>query len=322
MTTRRDLLAGVTAAAVLTPFAAGAQIAAQGAVPTPLRRLLDQFSEEALDRSPTTVTSLGLDTGARARQKSLLDDASVEAWEGDKARAEDQLKRLHALGSARVGLAEQLDYDVADYALSDQVARGRRFNWTGRPYSLSQLDGAYVGVPDFLDTEHTIANAEDAHAYLARLNAFAAAVDQNSEAAQHDAGLGVVAPAFALDKAIAQLKTLRDTPVDQAVLVQSVVRRAREKSDRRRLGHTRHGHLSPERATGLGPPDRSPHCAEEDRLQRRRRVAPPRWRRLLRQRPEVGDHLDADPGGGSRPGRATRGGPFGASRPASSAARA
>ena len=37
-----------------------------------LNDLLDRFMKESLDLSPLSVTNLGMDTGARARQKSEM----------------------------------------------------------------------------------------------------------------------------------------------------------------------------------------------------------------------------------------------------------
>jgi uncharacterized protein (DUF885 family) len=78
MLDRRALLAST--AALLTHPAWGA-IPKSGAA---LNALFDQFMKENLDNSPMTVTGLGLDTGARARQKSLIDDSSLASMPGSR----------------------------------------------------------------------------------------------------------------------------------------------------------------------------------------------------------------------------------------------
>ncbi len=226
MTTRRALLASAAALSA-SPTLARAQAAAK--TPTPLRSLLDRFAQEDLDRSPEQVTSLGLDKGARAKQKSLLSDGSLAEQARDRARVEVDLKRLKAVGRAGLSDAETVDYDVAEYGLARAQAFNRQFTWAGSPYVLSQRAGVYVDIPDFLDSDHVIETADDAHAYLARLNGFATALDQDSESARHDAALGVTPPAFALDKTLVQLRTLRDGPSESSDLVQSLVRRTKEK---------------------------------------------------------------------------------------------
>jgi len=61
-----------------------------------LNALFDQFMRENLDLSPLQVTYLGMDTGARATQKSAIDDGSPAGIERQKALIASQLARLKA----------------------------------------------------------------------------------------------------------------------------------------------------------------------------------------------------------------------------------
>ncbi|HST35275.1 MAG TPA: DUF885 family protein, partial [Allosphingosinicella sp.] len=97
------------------------------------------------------------------------------------------------------------------------------------PYTISQLTGSYQGVPDFLDSQHKIETRADCEAYIARLEAFAHNIALEVEQSRADAGRGVVPPDFILDRTIAQTRSLREERGQQANLVQSLVRRAREK---------------------------------------------------------------------------------------------
>ena len=231
---RRELMAG---AAGLAASALGAHARAQtmgaptgrGSTPPQLTAVFDRIMDEQLTRSPELTTSLGLDTGARAAEKFRLDDRSISAWEGDKQRTAAQLSALKALDAAGYDVQDRVNYDSVLYttAVSDQ--QNRDFPFIGGPYAVSQLTGAYQSVPDFLDTQHAIASKDDADAYLSRLNAFSTAIDQDSSAVRHDVGLGVVPPDFILRKTLIQLKALRDQPATQSNLVQSLVRRTREK---------------------------------------------------------------------------------------------
>jgi uncharacterized protein (DUF885 family) len=198
-----------------------------------LNALFDRFVNEGLDLSPEGVTSLGLDVGPRAHQKSELGDRSLKAADRNYELGVKQLADLEAFGRRDLSPADEVSYDVVRFGLVVQVDAGKRFAYAGRspgaPYVLNQLTGAYHDLPDFLDSQHQIATKEDADAYVARLNLLSTAIDQDSEQARHDEGLGVFGPDFVLDKTILQLKQLRDTPADKAVLVQSLVRRTAEK---------------------------------------------------------------------------------------------
>jgi uncharacterized protein (DUF885 family) len=229
MLNRRELLAGMAGASVIMvrPQAAASTPAAQ------LEQLLERLFQHMLDQSPETVTSLGLDNGPSAYQKSQLDDCS--AARAIKAREETtrQLAELKRIDRAQLSGMDAVNYDAVVYLWERVDDIGRRFafgspEWAS-PYVVSQLDGSYQRVPDFLDSQHTIETPEDAEAYLARLQAFATAVDQESERVQLDADQGTIAPTFVLAKALLQLKALRAMPAADTVLVRSLVRRAAEK---------------------------------------------------------------------------------------------
>ena len=128
-------------------------------------------------------------------------------------------------------------YDTVQYALGlGREARG--FDYGDRtsplvggavPYAISQQNGAYAGVPEFLDSSHPIETRSDAEAYLARLHGFARQIDQESATMTDDASRRVVAPSFVLDNAIGQLNMLRGTPTAQQKMVTSLVRRTAAK---------------------------------------------------------------------------------------------
>ena len=231
---RRDILktAAVSAAVACVPgfaAAASAQTAPTGS-PEDIRlnALFDHIMTETLDHSPETVTALGLDHGERAAAKAQLDDRSLPAVQDSIARTRRQRKELEAIDrKALTGLnISNLDSVLFSTVVSDDL---NALPYIGEPYAVSQLTGAYQSVPDFLDNQHTIDGSADAESYLSRLAAFATAVDQESEQVRHDAGLGVIPPDFIIAKTLTQMKALRDAPADKANLVQSLVRRAKDK---------------------------------------------------------------------------------------------
>ena len=230
MLSRRHLMLSATALS-LAPL--GRAFADTGTPTARLNALFDRFMDQQLDRSPESVTGLGLDTGARASAKFKLDDRSLAQRAKDKLTDADQLARLKAFDRASLSGMDAINYDTIAYVVAGGVEADRAFDYgdgAGAPYVISQLTGAYQQVPDFLDSQHTVETKADAEAYLARLEAFAVAMDQETEAARHDAGLGVIPPDFVIDKALTQMTAFRDTPAADAVLVQSVARRAKEKA--------------------------------------------------------------------------------------------
>jgi len=84
-------------------------------------------------------------------------------------------------------------------------------------------------VPRLLASGHPIAGKDDCQAYLARLSAFAGALDQATSAFLGDVALGVIAPAAALAATRDQLKALRQAEPAANPLAASLASRAAAK---------------------------------------------------------------------------------------------
>lgn len=233
--TRRDVLAGGAALGVLfTASAAAAPVGDAG-----LAAILDGIAGEVLRASPETATSLGLDTGARASLKSKLSDRSVAGVYSDRVEGRARLRRLAAVARDRLNDEDKIRYDAVRYAV--ELGRdGEAFSFGDNsylaamgggavPYVVSQQDGAYSNVSEFLNAQHMIADKADCDAYLARMGAYARQLDEETARIRRDAAAGVIAPDFILDNAIGQIRTARAQPAAETTLVTSLVRRAREK---------------------------------------------------------------------------------------------
>jgi uncharacterized protein (DUF885 family) len=226
---RRSMILG-TGAAVALATRSMRTLAQSPSGSQSLKTLFDQFMKESLDLSPMTVTNLGLDTGARAAQKSEIDDGSEAGIDRQKSLAASQYARLKAFDRASLGAADALSYDVVMYGLRINDAANKAFDYgtggAGAPYVLSQLTGSYQSLPSFLDSTHTIESGADADAYLKRLEGFATLMEQEIEVAHHDIALGVVPPDFVLSKTLTQMRLLRAPVPEKSPLTESIARRA------------------------------------------------------------------------------------------------
>jgi uncharacterized protein (DUF885 family) len=245
MFTRRQLLLTTTAlsaAPLRSLFAAPANLAATvqaaagtaaGAPAKSLAEAFDRIVDRRLTLSPESATSFGLDIGAHAAARRLLDDRSLAGRAANRRNNAAELKDILAFKREKLSHADAVNYDTVIYALQVQTFADKHFpamDSPGAPYVIYQLGGAYRNVPDFLDRQHKIESRSDAEAYLARLQALAKAVDQEIETASHDVAAGVRPPTFALEKTRTQLKALRDQTAAESQLVQSVVRRTAEQN--------------------------------------------------------------------------------------------
>ena len=95
----------------------------------PLSILFDQFMNENLDISPVTVTYLGMDTGARSRQKNEIDDSSEKGIERQKSLIASQLSRLKAFDRRSLNAQDATSYDVVMYGLRTNDAANRAFSY-------------------------------------------------------------------------------------------------------------------------------------------------------------------------------------------------
>ncbi|MDC7684895.1 DUF885 family protein [Asticcacaulis sp. BYS171W] len=211
MLNRRSLLASGAAVAGLA-VTNTAVAASDPATAKTLNDLFDKIFNENVDHSPSLATSLGLDKGERAPLKAKLADASEAETLRGIARAEANLKALKAIPRAKLSGMDRINYDTVLWGYENRKSGYDRFkfgSWGGgNPYILCQLTGAYQGTPDFLANQHTIETKADADAYLARMNAFATVIDQETERFTSDVSKGVVPPDFVIDKALIQMQAL------------------------------------------------------------------------------------------------------------------
>lgn len=223
MIDRRHFLGATAAGAV---FAAGAPRAAfaQGSADRALEALLQRHAEAYLNRSPEDATSNNFDVGAHAGLRARLDDRSLAARATDHAAIRQAMAELRGVDRAALGQRAALDYDVAAFVyetLDDLLGRYGYVDGNLRPspYVVSQMNGAYYWLPDFIGTRHPIETRADMDAWFARLSALAAALDQETDRIRHDAGIRVIPPGFVIARTIATIKALRDGPPLQSALI-------------------------------------------------------------------------------------------------------
>ncbi|HEX8261784.1 MAG TPA: DUF885 family protein [Allosphingosinicella sp.] len=233
--TRRHFLGSAGAVAALQLLPGCATRGASEAAP-PVAAMLSAMAEQLLAEYPENATALGLDKDARAGLKSRLTDRSLHGRARLAGAAADRLRRIGAVDRAGLEPADRIHLGVVETAhrlavegfrfpYGDVVTLNQQWSYRNAPYVVAQNTGAFVEIPDFLDSNHTVAAAADAEAYLARLEAYAEALDGETERLAHDRGLGVVAPDFLLDKTLKQMRSARSQPVPEWGLVTSLERR-------------------------------------------------------------------------------------------------
>src|SRR5690606_8834006 len=187
---------------------------------------LADWAREILADSPETASQTGVEENtAGGAYSDRLDDRSGVALEARRSAAVRRYAELRSLNVSALSPEDRLTYNV----LRDQFANaagGAAFDYGDfsplggvRPYVLNQMDSAFLTLPSFMDDRHDVTDAASAEAYLTRLRAVADAIDQETERARADAGLGVRPPGFILDTVAGMLEgVLREPPVAQVYI--------------------------------------------------------------------------------------------------------
>jgi uncharacterized protein (DUF885 family) len=199
--------------------------------------LLTSIADDLLAHSPEGATSLGIDTGARAAMRAQLSDRSAAGQQALAATLRADLARVRAFDTAGLDHATRTSlavvdsaYDVALAGFAQPYGDVAVGGWRNTPYVVIQNVGAYLDVPKFLDSDHPVKTSADAEAYLARLAAYPAALDGETERLKAAAAQGLIAPAFLLDKAVKQMEASLADARDGGGLVESLASRTREQN--------------------------------------------------------------------------------------------
>ena len=237
---RRQFLSAATAATAI-PFAATAipgkawALAQGGAAAgdAALNAAFDTIFNQMMKDSPGFATSLGLDKGDLAYLRSTFDPKPYDqSRREDVARAQAAIAMLDAINPATLSAPAALNREIVLYGLQQRLVAYPKFGIGSvqNPYDISQQDGAYFGIPDFLNSTHPVQTAADAEAYLSRLSEFAKILDYETADQRAQAARGYLAPAWSLDLALGQIAKLRNQPAASNGLVTSLADRAKAKN--------------------------------------------------------------------------------------------
>ena len=203
MIDRRRFLEGTAAGLALG--AGGPAWAQPGSADAALAALLQRHSEAYLRRSPEEATGSDFDVGAHAALRAKLDDRSLAARSRDQVAIKVALAQLGAIDTRALSSRSALDHAVAQFVyetLADLLGRYGYVDGNLRPspYVVSQMNGAYYWLPDFIGSRHPIETSVDVEAWLLRLAALSTAIDQETDRIGHDAGIGVIPPDFVIQQ--------------------------------------------------------------------------------------------------------------------------
>ncbi|MES3045656.1 DUF885 domain-containing protein [Sphingomonas faeni] len=201
------------------------------AAPSPgdvrLNAAFDQVLRETVRQSPEFATSLGLDTGKDADLRHMLGNNSHAAIAKDLARNRKAQALVTAVDPASLSPQARIDREVVLYSIQSNMVGPEKFGLSSPqgPYPITQQDGVYFSMPDFLASTHPVKTADDAEAYLDRLAMMGRLLDNETEVQRREAAKGRLAPDFSLDLALGQMANLRSPSPADNQLIQALTSR-------------------------------------------------------------------------------------------------
>lgn len=228
MIDRRGFLNG-GAGVALSAFS-GVPALAQGDADAALRTLLDRHMAAFMRRSPEEATGANADVGANADLRAKLDDRSIGARAADTSAIRVARAQLAAIDVKRLSPRAAQDHGVASFVYETLADLLERYGYVDAnlrpsPYVVSQMNGAYYWLPDFIGSRHPIDSRADVVAWLARLDALATVLDQETARIRADAAIGVSPPGFVIDRTARQIEGLRDADAATSALIAPALKR-------------------------------------------------------------------------------------------------
>ncbi len=214
--TRRQALAGLGATSALALTGCGVSARPEAlarAQAIGAERLLEVVGYNLLEHEPDRATALGVDTGAHDHLRAKLEDQSPAGQQAYAATLRQDLARVRAfpregLDDATLTSLEVVEsaYDLALDGFALPYGDTPVGNWRTAPYVVIQNVGEYLALPRFMQSNHKVENGDDADAYIERMEQMPASFAGEVERIRAARGMGVVPPAFLLDKAIRQME--------------------------------------------------------------------------------------------------------------------
>jgi len=229
--TRRRALAGLGGAATLALLPACARSAAGGA-PAAASALaglapdaaLDAIAYRMLAHEPGRATGLGVDVGEYAAWRGTFGTPGEDGRQAYAATLKELLEEARAYPRAGLSSDQQIGFEVVEAAFASalegmalpygDVAVG---SWRNAPYVVIQNVGGYLDYPRFFASTQPLKAPEDTGFYLDRLGEVPRLLDGELDRISAAHALGVIPPAFLLDKAIAQMEASIRSAVESYV---------------------------------------------------------------------------------------------------------
>ena len=197
-------------------------------------RALDDLTRAFFYHNPELATTYGVSEVLVPRTAHRLMSRSLE---GEAARRDEvggTLARVKAIDPASLSgnrprvhatLTTLMEGALGPVQVVDFGTVIDGFGFWYLPYTINQLSGPTVSIPNFLNNQQPVTNAEEAEAYLVRLAAVKGALDGALENVRDAVSKGAIPPDFVVDKSLAVVESFIAAPASENALYVSFIER-------------------------------------------------------------------------------------------------
>lgn len=163
-------------------------------------QLFDDIFDRGVMRDPVRQTYLGIKT-----DYDKWDDLSEDASAREHAHKKADLRALEAIDPSQLDEQTLLSYQLLKQQLEHSI---EDYRWRHHSYPVNQMFGVHSQIPAFLINQHSIANIDEAEAYISRVQGVRERINQLLEQLKIRESKGIIAPDFVLPHVLSTSRNL------------------------------------------------------------------------------------------------------------------
>ena len=197
-------------------------------------RVLDDLTRAFFYHSPELATKFGVSEVVVPRTAHRLMSRSLRGETGRREEIGAALDRLKAMDATSLSgnrprvhatVTTLMEGALAPASVVDFGTTIDGFGFWFLPYTINQLSGPTVSIPNFLNNQQPVTNAAEAEAYLVRLAAVKGALDGALENVRSAASQGAIPPDFVVAKSLAVVESFIAAPASENAMYVSFIER-------------------------------------------------------------------------------------------------
>jgi uncharacterized protein (DUF885 family) len=197
-------------------------------------RALDDLTRAFFYHSPELATKFGVSETVVPRTAHRLMNRSLQGESARRDEISGTLERLKVIDPASLSgnrprvhatVTTLMDGALAPAGVVDFGTTIDGFGFWFLPYTINQLSGPTIDIPNFLINQQPVTNAEEADAYLVRLAAVKGALDGALENVRSAVSKGAIPPDFVVEKSRAVVESFISAPASENAIYVSFIER-------------------------------------------------------------------------------------------------